>query len=450
MLRKLHLDELPQLINVLRGEMSLVGPRPERPEFVTKLERDIPHYQARHAVVPGITGLAQLHLPPDTEVCHVERKLTYDLYYARHFGLRMDLRILLGTALKVIGLPARVVRAMAPLRQGRKQPRAGGPVPVAAAAVASGLISCRRAARFAWLHRAAKRRPDLMTTPFVTVVVPVRNEERFLEATLHPLLNQRYPADRFEVIVADGAIGRRHRRRSSADCKTSTRTFGSSNNPAAALERRPQSRRAARPGAIMSWSWTGIAICKTRITCGRLVEVFERHGVESVGRPQPLDVTGASPLQRAIALARSSRLGHNPGSFIYSDEGGFVPPQSVAVAYRRDVFDRIGDFDESFDACEDVEFNTRLDAAGGRCYFAPELTVHYHPRGSLRGLIVQMLRYGRGRARLLLKHPQTLSVPPLVPAVFLIALAGTLVLGLLAPAFATMFCRHRARPMPRP
>jgi lipopolysaccharide/colanic/teichoic acid biosynthesis glycosyltransferase len=116
-LRKLHLDELPQLVNVLLGEMSLVGPRPERPEFVTKLEREIPHYPARHAVVPGITGLAQLHLPPDTEVAHVERKLRYDLYYARHFCLQMDLRILLGTALKVLGLPSRVVRAVVPLRK---------------------------------------------------------------------------------------------------------------------------------------------------------------------------------------------------------------------------------------------------------------------------------------------------------------------------------------------
>jgi lipopolysaccharide/colanic/teichoic acid biosynthesis glycosyltransferase len=117
LLRKLHVDELPQLVNVLRGEMSLVGPRPERPEFVSKLEREIPHYPARHAVVPGITGLAQLHLPPDTEVSHVERKLTYDLYYARHLGLRMDVTILVGTALKVFGLPTRIVRAIVPLRR---------------------------------------------------------------------------------------------------------------------------------------------------------------------------------------------------------------------------------------------------------------------------------------------------------------------------------------------
>jgi hypothetical protein len=110
------------------------------------------------------------------------------------------------------------------------------------------------------------------------------------------------------------------------------------------------------------------------------------------------------------------------------------------VAYRRDVFDRIGEFDEAFDACEDVEFNTRLAAAGGRCYLAPALTVRYHPRGTLRGLVIQMLRYGRGRGRLLLKHPRTFSVSSLVPAAFLIGLTGSFGLGLVAPVFAALFC----------
>jgi hypothetical protein len=117
-----------------------------------------------------------------------------------------------------------------------------------------------------------------------------------------------------------------------------------------------------------------------------------------------------------------------------------VPPQSVAVAYRRDVFGRVGYFDEAFDACEDVEFNHRLSQAGGQCYFAPQLAVHYHPRATLAGLVYQMLRYGRGRARLLLKHPNTFSIPSLVPAVFLLALAGSFVLGLFAPPFAALFC----------
>jgi lipopolysaccharide/colanic/teichoic acid biosynthesis glycosyltransferase len=115
-LRKLHIDELPQLLNVLRGEMSLVGPRPERPVFVAKLARKIPHYPARHAVVPGITGLAQLYLPPDIEVEDVERKLMFDLYYARHADIWMDIKILFCTALKVIGVPRHVICAALPLR----------------------------------------------------------------------------------------------------------------------------------------------------------------------------------------------------------------------------------------------------------------------------------------------------------------------------------------------
>lgn len=114
-LRRLHIDELPQLLNVFRGDMSLVGPRPERPMFVAKLARKIPHYPARHAVLPGITGLAQIYLPPDIEVADVERKLSFDLYYARHASLWLDLRILFCTALKVLGLRS-WIRAIVPLR----------------------------------------------------------------------------------------------------------------------------------------------------------------------------------------------------------------------------------------------------------------------------------------------------------------------------------------------
>src|SRR5579862_1118208 len=82
--RASHLDELPQLWNVLRGDMSLVGPRPERPEFVPQLEEHIPRYRDRLLVNPGLTGLAQVNLPPDTDIDSVARKITYDLYYLRH------------------------------------------------------------------------------------------------------------------------------------------------------------------------------------------------------------------------------------------------------------------------------------------------------------------------------------------------------------------------------
>jgi lipopolysaccharide/colanic/teichoic acid biosynthesis glycosyltransferase len=104
-LRRTHIDELPQLWNVLRGEMSLIGPRPERPEFVSQLEKVIPGYRGREGVLPGVTGLAQIQLPPDTDLDSVRRKLACDLYYVERGTLWLDLRIVVCTGLKVFGVP---------------------------------------------------------------------------------------------------------------------------------------------------------------------------------------------------------------------------------------------------------------------------------------------------------------------------------------------------------
>lgn len=96
-LRKWRLDEIPQLINVIRGEMSLVGPRPERPVFVQELRSVIPYYDLRHTVRPGISGWAQtqFHYGASTEDSHV--KLQYDLYYVKYLSIQLDVRILLET-----------------------------------------------------------------------------------------------------------------------------------------------------------------------------------------------------------------------------------------------------------------------------------------------------------------------------------------------------------------
>jgi lipopolysaccharide/colanic/teichoic acid biosynthesis glycosyltransferase len=112
LLRRTHLDELPQLWNVLRGDMSLVGPRPERPEFVPRLEQAIPHYRERLLARPGVTGLAQVQLPPDTDLESVRIKLAYDLHYTAHLGFWLDLRITLATALKMFGLPFSLLQTL--------------------------------------------------------------------------------------------------------------------------------------------------------------------------------------------------------------------------------------------------------------------------------------------------------------------------------------------------
>jgi lipopolysaccharide/colanic/teichoic acid biosynthesis glycosyltransferase len=108
-LRRTHLDELPQLWNVVRGDMCLIGPRPERPEFIPRLAKALPHYPDRLLVKPGMTGLAQVQLPADTDLDSVRRKLAYDLYYVRHVSPWLDLSISFGTLLYLLGLPTRLM-----------------------------------------------------------------------------------------------------------------------------------------------------------------------------------------------------------------------------------------------------------------------------------------------------------------------------------------------------
>ncbi|MEH6637385.1 MAG: TIGR03013 family XrtA/PEP-CTERM system glycosyltransferase, partial [Halioglobus sp.] len=96
-IRATRIDELPQIINVLSGDMSFVGPRPERPEFVTQLAASIPYYDARHCVKPGITGWAQLQYPYGASENDAKQKLQFDLYYVKNHSLFLDLTIFLNT-----------------------------------------------------------------------------------------------------------------------------------------------------------------------------------------------------------------------------------------------------------------------------------------------------------------------------------------------------------------
>ena len=96
-IRKYRIDELPQIYNVLRGEMGFVGPRPERPEFVQNLIRAIPYYNERHNVTPGLTGWAQLKYPYGSTEDDAQEKLKYDLYYIKHRSFLLDLNILIRT-----------------------------------------------------------------------------------------------------------------------------------------------------------------------------------------------------------------------------------------------------------------------------------------------------------------------------------------------------------------
>jgi succinoglycan biosynthesis protein ExoA len=276
---------------------------------------------------------------------------------------------------------------------------------------------------------------DQITT--ISIIIPVRNEEQFIERTLTHLLAQNRDGLNVEILVVDG------------ESDDSTRAIVqriSAQHPEVQLHNNPRRlSSAARNVGIRASTGDLVLIvdghCELndRQHLRKMVNAFETSQADCLGRPQPLDVTGATVLQRAIAAARASRLGHHPESFIYAAEPRFVPAKSVAVAYRRSVFDRVGYFDESFDAHEDGEFNYRCDAAGLRCYFAPDIAVTYFPRSSLRGLYRQMVRYGKGRVRFSRKHPGTWGWGVLIPAWFVVYLVLGGILAAFIPELATAY-----------
>ncbi|MDB5308783.1 MAG: glycosyltransferase family 2 protein [Gemmataceae bacterium] len=267
--------------------------------------------------------------------------------------------------------------------------------------------------------------------PSVSVIVPVRNEARVVEPALRALLTQDFPRDGFEVIVADGG---------STDETVPVVRRLQAEFPNLQLVFNPASLSSAGRNAALRLATKDVAVVvdghctlPDRFYLRNLAAAFETSGADSLGRPQPLDAPNPSPFQQAVSAARSSRLGHNPDSDIFSDEAKFVPPQNTGVAYTRAVFHRVGFFDQSFDACEDVEFNQRVHAAGLTCYFSPAVKVLYHPRSSLRALFYQLSRYGRGRARLAFKYPGSLTLPALVPPLWAVWVVLGGALSLLVP-----------------
>jgi glycosyltransferase involved in cell wall biosynthesis len=258
--------------------------------------------------------------------------------------------------------------------------------------------------------------------PYVSVVVPVRNEALVIRRTLLQLLEQDYPANRFEIIVLDGE--------STDDTAGIVRDLQGQHSNIRLLANPKQWSSAGRNIGVQASRGDYLVIVDGHCNLANphyltdLATTFVRTGADCVGRPQPLDAPGMSLRQRAIAAARTSWLGHHPASYLYASGEQYVPPQSVAVAYRSSVFAKIGLFDESFDACEDVEFNHRVDRAGLACFFSPALRVAYRPRATLCGLCQQMIRYGRGRVRLVRKHPDTFNWFAFLPGLFLACVVG--------------------------
>ena len=261
--------------------------------------------------------------------------------------------------------------------------------------------------------------------PFLSIVIPVRNEERHIGDVLSQLESQNYPHDRFEILVVDGNSTDGTAEVVEEFARPASVSVRMLENPAqlSSAGRNIGARNSSGEFVIYV---DGHCHIPNASMLRDAVDLFEKTGADCLCRPQPLTMPGNTNFQNVVANARATALGHGLDSTVYTAGWeGPVNPSSSGASYRRSVFDRIGYYDESFDACEDVEFNFRVFEAGLSSYLSPCLKILYQPRQTLSSLWQQMTRYGRGRYRLMRKHPRAISAGQVIPALFLIWLALT-------------------------
>jgi len=273
-----------------------------------------------------------------------------------------------------------------------------------------------------------------MALPKISVILPVRNEAGCIGELLDQLLQQTYPADRFEILVADGRSTDATRKVVEEKATKGHVFLRVVDNPGMRSGAGRNAGIAAASGDVVVFI-DGHCQIPSRTLLEDTIQMLEQTGADCLCRPQPLIANHPRGVGRIIANARASTLGHGRDSLIYDmTHTGFVDPASSGATYRRAVFEKVGGYDETFDACEDVEFNTRVAAAGFRAYTDPRVAVYYEPRKSFAGLFRQMVRYGVGRVRLSRKHPSAASLSQWVPAV----LVAGLIVGALAAIAASL------------
>jgi succinoglycan biosynthesis protein ExoA len=269
-----------------------------------------------------------------------------------------------------------------------------------------------------------------MTKPFVSVIVPVRNEEPYIERCLASLAAQDYPRERFEVLVVDGRsedLTRELIARFAAESTLDLRLLDNPRrNTAAGLNRGLDDAR----GDIVVRVDGHATVAGDYLSSG--VRALLETRADCVGGV--IKAVGDTWMGRAIAIAMSSRFGVGGVAFRVGGEG---PVETVAFgAYRREVFERIGRFTEDIDKGEDDEFNYRLRDAGGCILLIPDMHAQYVVRNSLCGLARQYAGYGRAKPAVLARHPAQARARQFAPVAFVAAIAagsGLALLGRAAP-----------------
>ena len=265
--------------------------------------------------------------------------------------------------------------------------------------------------------------------PKISIVLPIRNEAKFIAHTIKYLQEQDYPGDKMEILVAVG----------DSDDNTAEIVKGiASEDSRVKYLHNPKlwSSSARNLGAKAATGEIVVYVDgHTYIDNNQLLRNTARLMIENdvrvLSRPQFLETPDNTTFQQAVALVRKSALGHGLDSTIYNEQDMYVNPASAGASYRREVFAKVGYFDETFDASEDYEFNYRVAEAGYRAFTSLKLAVYYYPRQSLGGLFRQMARYGTGRMRLARKHPSTLGLGTVIPPLFAVGLVAFPLLSLL-------------------
>jgi len=265
---------------------------------------------------------------------------------------------------------------------------------------------------------ATERRPDDL--PFVSVIVPVRNEEGYIGRCLQALAAQDYPPERFEVIVLDGG---------SRDA-TEDETRLTAEAAGLTVFYAPNPKHTTATGFNLGLTLAhGDVIVKvdghTRVAPDFLsanVKALQESGADAVGGP--IETRGHGPIGRAIALAMSSRFGIGDTAFRDEDAGQQWADSVPYGAYRREVFQRIGQLAEDIDRGEDDEFNYRLRQAGGRILLSPSIRSTYYCRSTYEELARQYWGYGLAKAKVLQRHPGRLRPRHLIPSALVATLLG--------------------------
>jgi GT2 family glycosyltransferase len=256
-----------------------------------------------------------------------------------------------------------------------------------------------------------------VTQPFVSVLIPVRNEERYIERCLYSIASQDYPRERIEVIVIDGMSDDATRAIVTRFAHESTLDVRLIHNP---LQRPAPAMNlgidAARGDVILRVDGHA-ALAPDYVR--RCVDALYAYDADCAGGV--LQSEGDTYVGEVIAIAMSSWFGVGGAAFRVGGRAG--PVDTVAFgAYRRDVFRRVGAVAEDIDAGEDDEFNYRLREAGGVIVLVPEARATYTVRGGLRPLWRQYFAYGRAKPEVLRRHPSQGQPRQLAPAAFVAAL----------------------------